>query len=348
MDKSGQMPDPRTLASTRSGPVLVYGAYGHTGRFVVMELDRRGIVPVLAGRSDAKLAALGGVHPELRLQVADTADPEDLDRALVGVKAVINCAGPFADTAWPLAEAALRSHVAYFDIAAEQPSTLRLFEGLGERAAAAGVTVMPAMGFFGALGDLLVTAAMGDWLDPDTIEVATALDSWEPTAGTLRTGRRNAEPYSEVRSGRLSVLDPSRFTEWEFPSPFGRQEVVPLPLAETALIFQHVSAPEVHASINRRSLEDLADSSVPRRVTGLIPSPTRQPFVVDVRVVKGNTIRRARAAGNDIYAVSAPIVVEATARLFTGLPAGVRAAGAVFNARDFLCALPIDLTLDLL
>lgn len=340
------MSDHESLAPAPAGPVLVYGAYGHTGRFVVVELVRRGIVPVLAGRSAAKLAALVAAHPGLALAKAVTADPEDLDLALAGVTAVINCAGPFIETARPLAEAALRSGVAYLDIAAEQPSTLDLFEGLGSRARAAGTTVLPAMGFFGALGDLLVTAAMDDWPDADTVELATALDSWQPTAGTLETGRRNVDPYHEVRSGRLTAVDPSRTITWDFPAPFGRQDVVPLPLGETVLIFQHVSAPEVHVGINRRSLADLADPSVPLRETGWNPSPAEQPFVVESRVVRGNDTRRARAQGNDIYAVTAPIVVEATARL-AGLPAGVQAAGAVFNARDFLAALPIDLMLDL-
>ena len=38
--------------------VTVYGAYGHTGRFIVRELLKRGWTPVLAGRDAAKLAGL--------------------------------------------------------------------------------------------------------------------------------------------------------------------------------------------------------------------------------------------------------------------------------------------------
>jgi hypothetical protein len=47
------------------------------------------------------------------------------------------------------------------------------------------------------------------------------------------------------------------------------------------------------------------------------------------------------ARGNDIYASTAPIVVEATERIINGLATrtGVVAAGEAFDARDFLNAL---------
>ncbi|MEJ7757282.1 MAG: saccharopine dehydrogenase NADP-binding domain-containing protein [Nocardioidaceae bacterium] len=125
-------------ASRGNHTVLVYGAYGLTGRFVVTELIRRGLTPVLAGRSADGLAALAELHPDLHVRRAAADDPESLDLALVGVDAVINCAGPFLDTAMPVAEAALRSKVSYLDIAAEQPSTTSLFSDLDARAGDSG------------------------------------------------------------------------------------------------------------------------------------------------------------------------------------------------------------------
>src|SRR5262249_54182408 len=43
--------------------VAVFGAYGHTGRFVVTELRDRGFVPLLVGRDSGKLDALAASHP---------------------------------------------------------------------------------------------------------------------------------------------------------------------------------------------------------------------------------------------------------------------------------------------
>ena len=54
------------------------------------------------------------------------------------------------------------------------------------------------------------------------------------------------------------------------------------------------------------------------------------------------------ASGRDIYAVTAPLVVEAAFRILTGAgnTAGVASVGARFDAKDFLSSLsPEHLTL---
>ena len=55
---------------TSNQRVTVFGAYGHTGRFVVSELRQRGWTPILSGRDPDKLNALGDVHPGLDLRPA--------------------------------------------------------------------------------------------------------------------------------------------------------------------------------------------------------------------------------------------------------------------------------------
>jgi len=45
--------------------VTVFGAYGHTGRFVVSELRRRGCSTILSGRDRSKLNALQQIYPPL-------------------------------------------------------------------------------------------------------------------------------------------------------------------------------------------------------------------------------------------------------------------------------------------
>jgi hypothetical protein len=66
-----------------------------------------------------------------------------------------------------------------------------------------------------------------------------------------------------------------------------------------------------------------------------------QIFLVDVIARRGSEQRRAVARGRDIYAITAPIVVEATQRMVKGLvkTTGVVAAGEAFAARHFLRSL---------
>jgi hypothetical protein len=72
-----------------------------------------------------------------------------------------------------------------------------------------------------------------------------------------------------------------------------------------------------------------------------------QTFIVDVLVRFGDTERRVAAIGQDIYAISAPLAVEAVERILTGRTraTGVVSAGAAFDAPDFLTALSAHLTL---
>jgi len=62
----------------------VYGAYGHTGRFVTAELRRRGMEPILSGRDHVELAALGAEHPDLEQRAAAVDDVPSLRRAVAG------------------------------------------------------------------------------------------------------------------------------------------------------------------------------------------------------------------------------------------------------------------------
>jgi len=316
--------------------VAVYGANGHTGRFVVAELRERGYVPLLLGRDGKKVARRASVD-----------DPAALDRALDGAAAVINCAGPFATTAAPLVEAALRAGIPYVDVAAEIEANLDTFTHFAERARAAGTLVVPAMAFFGGLGDLLVTTAMGDWAAADEAHVAYGLSGWHPTAGTLAAGavsaRRRGGRRVRYTGGRLEYHDDALPTlRWPFPAPLGAQPVIGgFTMADVVTVPSHLAVPEV-----RTYMTAVAAAGLSTPDAGDDLARSAQTFVVDVVVRSGGAERRVVAAGQDIYAVTAPLAVEAVDRILTGRTrtTGVASAGAAFDAPDFLRALSTHLT----
>lgn len=329
--------------------IAVYGAYGHTGRFVVAELRKRGCTPILSGRDPVQLHAFAAMYPSLDARPASIDDPASLDRALVGATAVINCAGPFLDTAAPVIEAALRARIHYLDVAAEQAAVLDTFENHSDGAREAGVVLLPAMAFYGGLADLLATAAMGDWTSADEARIAVALDSWLPTKGTRLTGERNTVPRVVVSKGALAPLaNPPQTRSWEFSAPFGTQDVVALPLSEIISLSRHLQIPEIHAYMNLNPLRDLRDPGTPAPTASDDSGRSSQLFLVDVKVRKGGQWRRAKASGRDIYAISAPLIVEAAVRIAEH-PAKLRGAfapGQIFDAHDFLQALgPEQLTI---
>jgi hypothetical protein len=329
----------------KSGPVVaVFGATGHTGRFVVAELRRRGFVPVAVGRDHAGLAAAYADRGIL-VRIASVDEPGSLVRAFEGADAVINCAGPFLDTADAVVPVALQSGIHYLDITAEQASAQATYEAFDAPAREAGVIVMPAMGFYGGFADLLVTAVLGDRAEADEITIAIALDSWHPTRGTRLTGDRNTAPRQVIADGRLTPLPlPAAERAWAFPAPFSRQTVVEVPLAEVIVIARHVRTAELHTYLDWRALRDLRDASTPPPRPADETGRSAQRFLVEVVVRRDGRTDRLVARGRDIYAFSAPLVCEAAQRILTGAARGVGALapGAAFDAPAFLEALTLD------
>ncbi|MGW9347644.1 saccharopine dehydrogenase NADP-binding domain-containing protein [Nocardiopsis flavescens] len=331
------------------GKVLVYGAYGHTGRFAVAELARRGLEPVLSGRSAERLAGLSRLHPGLEVRPAP--DAAALARAVRGTAAVVNTAGPFLETAEPVAAAAVAAGAHYLDVSAEQPAAAAVLGGFGAAAARAGVAVVPAMAFYGGLADLLATAAAGGG-PVEEVTVAVGLDGWRPTAGTRITGERNTAPRLVVEGGALVPLDsvgPGGRT-WDFPGPLGRQAVVPLPFSEVVLLHRHLGADRIRSYLNEGPLAELRDPATPGPEAADGTGRSAQRFAVQVRVSVGGARRWASVSGRDIYAVTAPLLAEAVVRLLDGRAraVGALAPGEAFDAADFLAALapdPLDLSL---
>jgi NAD(P)-dependent dehydrogenase (short-subunit alcohol dehydrogenase family) len=325
--------------------VAVVGAAGHTGRFVVAELLRRGLAPVAIVRDGSKLPAQGG-WDDVEVRSAATDQPASLRDALSGVAAVINCAGPFLDTAEPVAAAAVSAGVHYLDVTAEQASATATLDRFDAAAREAGVLVLPAMGFYGGLSDLLATAVAGEWDEVDEISVAIALDSWRPTLGTRLTGARNTYPRLIVDGGRLvQTPQPPAETAWQFAQPFGRQEVIGVPFSEVVLLARHLRAGAIRTWLNRAPLADLRDSATPGPQAVDERGRSAQVFQVEAVVRKDGHTRRGRASGRDIYAVTAPFVCEAVERILSGeaRTSGARPPGAVFAARSYLEALAPDL-----
>jgi short subunit dehydrogenase-like uncharacterized protein len=331
--------------------VAVFGATGHTGRFVVSELIRRSFTPIAVARDGAKLAELGFAARGIAVRQASIEDEASLDRAFGGAAAIVNCAGPFLETAKAVASAALRVNAHYLDVTAEQGSTLATYETFDDPARDAGLVVMPAMGFYGGFADLLVTAAMADWSVADDIRIGIALDSWHPTQGTRITGQKNTARRMIVAGGRLEPLSqPAAETNWDFPEPFAQQKVVELPFSEIAVIARHTRTSELHTYLNHTALRDIRDPATPPPVSADLSGRSAQTFMVEAILRKGDRMRRIVARGQDIYAFSAPLVCEAVQRILDGgvRESGAHAPGAVFNTRDFLNALaPQHLTFEM-
>jgi hypothetical protein len=201
------------------------------------------------------------------------------------------------------------------------------------------------MAFYGGLADLLVTAALDGGSRADEVEVAIGLDRWWPTAGTRVTGARNTATRLVIRGGALTALEsPAPSGTWSYPSPLGDQSVVQMPFSEVITVDRHLDVGELRSYLNTAPLEDLRDAATPAPASTDEQGRSAQRFVVDVVVRAGTETVRASATGRDIYAVTAPIVVEGAVRLLDGRHRGPGAAapGEAFDAAGVLAALERD------
>ncbi|HWY87279.1 MAG TPA: saccharopine dehydrogenase NADP-binding domain-containing protein [Gemmataceae bacterium] len=125
--------------------LLIYGANGYTGSLIAREAARRGLEPVLGARNAEGVSALAR-ELGLATRVFDLDNPIVVDRNLRDVSVVLHCAGPFARTFQPMADACLRTKVHYLDITGEE----NVFETLAGRdgeAKTAGIMLLPGVGF---------------------------------------------------------------------------------------------------------------------------------------------------------------------------------------------------------
>ena len=329
--------------------VAVYGATGHTGRFVASELERRGVaVRRIARQPPTQLSSPqdGGLST---WACASCDDPDALDRALAGTAAVINCAGPFMDTAPAVIEAALRAGAHYFDIAAEQRSVRQSLATYHAEAMDSGLVVLPALAFYGGLADLLVAQLCRGLRVVDEILIGVALDYWHPTAGTRRTGERNTARRLIISGGRLAPLPtPAARGRWQFPLPFGELPVVSVPLSEIITIARHISANRIESFMNEAPLKDLAKADTPPPTPAEASGRSTQSFVMDVFASGEGQSRRLAAFGRDIYAISAPLVVEGCMRVLSQRPrkGGTFTPAEIFEPQDFLAALGLDIRVE--
>lgn len=325
-----------------SRKIAVIGAAGHTGRFVVAELLRRGAAPVAVGRDRNRLIAAGFPPQQVELREASADVQASLDLAFNGVDAVINCAGPFLDMAGPVASAALRAGIHYLDVSAEQASTAAIYEEFGVAAREAELVFLPAMAFFGGFPDLLLSALVENEPDISDVTIAIALDHWHPTEGTRRTGRRNTAPRLQISGGELVPLaQPLEEAQWDFPAPFSRQRVVELPFSEVPVIARHLRLSQLRTYLTSNALADIRDPETPSPAPVDQTGRSAQKFHVDVVGRSGSATRRLSVSGQDIYAFTAPLVGEAVERILDGRirAFGAQAPGAVFDAASFLKSL---------
>jgi short subunit dehydrogenase-like uncharacterized protein len=190
---------------------LLYGANGYTGGLILERALREGARPILGGRNVAAVTQLAKRHG-LRARAFEVSDEAAAVKALGGVRAVLNAAGPFHRTAVPMVRACLQTGAHYLDITGE----IDVFETLAQQdkaARSAKIMLLPGVGF-----DVVPTDCLAAHLKsrlPDATTLALAFKGFGGfSRGTATTAVETMLTQGAVRrDGRIERVPPAWKTQ---------------------------------------------------------------------------------------------------------------------------------------
>jgi short subunit dehydrogenase-like uncharacterized protein len=145
--------------------IVLFGATGYTGARVAEAMVRRGLRPLLAGRSVERLASLAQRLENLELGKLDVVRAEVGDmapvRALLGQGDVlVSTVGPFIRLGEPALQVAVDAGAIYLDSTGEPPFIRRVFEEFGPLAQRTGASLITAFGHDYVPGNLAGALAL--------------------------------------------------------------------------------------------------------------------------------------------------------------------------------------------
>ncbi len=311
------------------GPLVVYGAYGYTGERVARRAVERGLSPVLAGRDSEPLARLAR-ELGCAWRAFPLTDPESLRRGISGASGVIHCAGPFASTARPMAEACVDERVHYLDITGERV----VFEALlamGPAARNAGVMLLPGAGFDVVPSDCLaahlvrrlpgtrslVLAIAG--LDRQSRGTARTMLAHAGSARGYRPGAAPAKRTFDLGAGRVTGVAVPWADTFTAPRSTGVADVTVYLVANVAFRALLAAAPVVSPLLGSRTIREAVATVMTRGERGPSGDDAEARSAVYGEALDASGRRVASIVrGPGGYALTALAAVEIAERVLRG------------------------------
>jgi short subunit dehydrogenase-like uncharacterized protein len=309
--------------------ILIYGATGYTGKLVAIQARDTQRSFEIAGRNAAQVAALADeLGVPFRVFALD--DPATIRAGLAGVTAVLNCAGPFASTARALMEACIACGVHYLDITAEY-KVYALAESWSERAAAAGVMLLPGVGWDVVPSDCLALYVAAKVDRPQRLRIALQV------ANSMSRG--SATSVDEILGVGLlvrangAIVAKSDAAPARFDFGAGPVDCVPLSFGDLVTAWKSTGIPNIAMFVN------IKENVLPEGIAAMPDGPSleervanRASAVAEVTGIDG-TVVRARIDTVNGYSYTPLAAIEALRLLMEGqFKPGFQTPATVFGA----------------
>ncbi|MER3431226.1 MAG: saccharopine dehydrogenase [Blastocatellia bacterium] len=274
---------------------LIYGANGYTGELITRFAAERGLRPLVAGRRESEMRRVAERFG-LEYRVFSLEDSSALDAALQDVELVLHCAGPFSITSRPMLEACLRNQRHYLDITGEI-SVFEYCASLDKKARAAGIMIMPGVGFDVVPSDCLALHLKKRL--PDATHLTLAFFGvGRLSHGTLATMIMNLGRGGAIRKdGRITPV-PAAFKTREINFGTFRKVGVTIPWGDVSTAFYSTGIPniEVFSVVPRSALKLMRTSRYFGRL--LVFAPVQQ--FLQSRIPPGGPSDEERASGKSL------------------------------------------------
>jgi short subunit dehydrogenase-like uncharacterized protein len=309
--------------------ILIYGATGYTGKLIAMQARDTHLSFQIAGRNAEQVAALA-VELGVSFRVFALDDPATIEASLEGVTAVLNCAGPFASTARPLMEACIARGVHYLDITAEY-KVYALAEAWSERAAAAGVMLLPGVGWDVVPSDCLALHVAAKVDRPQSLRIALQVANSMSRGSATSVGEILGVGLLVRANGAIVAKPDAAPAHFDFGA--GPVESVPLSFGDLVTAWKSTGIPNISMFVN------IKENVLPEGVAAMVEGPSlaervanRASAVAEVTGIDG-TVARARIDTVNGYSYTPLAAVEALRLLLAGeLKPGFQTPATVFGA----------------
>lgn len=221
---------------------LIYGANGYTGKLIATEAVERGLRPILAGRTVEAIDQLAD-QLDCESRAFDLSDSGFVARQLEDVSLVLNCAGPFSQTAKTMIEACLASCASYLDITGEIEA-IELAAAHSDQALEAGITLIPAVGFDVVPSDCLAATVAAAIENPTELKLAFAADH-SVSPGTAKTILENAGHGGRIRRDGKIIRVRNAYKTAEIPFADRSRLAVTIPWGDVASAFYSTGIPNI-------------------------------------------------------------------------------------------------------